>query len=52
MELDSYEINVETLLILPDSDGKNKSIVYEKGGEFIVNMSPLNIIKNSFRCAV
>lgn len=45
MELDSYEINAETLLILPN--GKGKSKIYELGGEFIVNMSPLAIVKES-----
>lgn len=43
--MDSYEINVETLLIVPI--GKGKSKVYEYGGDYVVNMSPLAIIKNS-----
>ena len=45
MELNEYEINAETLLILPY--GKNKSKVYEYNEEFIVNMSGLDIIKHS-----
>ncbi len=45
LELDSYELNFETLLIVPY--GKGKSKVFEFDGEFIVKMSPLNIIKNS-----
>lgn len=45
MEFDNYEINVETLLIIPI--GKEKSKIYEVDGEFIVKMSPLTIIKNS-----
>lgn len=43
--MDSYEINVETLLIVPFEKGKSK--VYELDGEYIVNMTPLMIIKNS-----
>ena len=43
--MDSYEINVETLLILPF--GKEKSKIYELDGDFIVNKSPLAIIKDS-----
>lgn len=43
--LNNYEINVETLLILPYEKGKSK--VYEYDGEYIVNLSPLSIIKNS-----
>lgn len=45
MEYDSYEINVETLLIMPNGRGKSK--VYETDGELFINMSPLSIIKNS-----
>ncbi len=45
MELNSYEINVDTLVIIPI--GKSKSKVYEYGGEFIVNQSSLKIIENS-----
>lgn len=45
LELSCYEINSETLLILPL--GKNKSKIYEVDSEFIVNMQPLTIIKNS-----
>ena len=41
----SYEINIETLLIVPYGNGKSK--VYEYDGEYIVNMVPLDIIKNS-----
>lgn len=40
-----YEINAETLAIIPYGRGKSK--VYEKEEEFIVDMIPLNIIKNS-----
>ena len=43
--MNSYEINVETLLIVPF--GKGKSKVYEYDSEYEVNMSPLTIIKNS-----
>ena len=43
--MNSYEINVETLLIVPF--GKGKSKVYEYDSEYEVNMSPLAIIKNS-----
>lgn len=45
MELSEYEINAETLLIIPY--GKNKSKVYEFNEEFIVNLESLEIIKNS-----
>ena len=45
MELNSYEINGETLLIIPLEKGKSK--VFELDGDFVVNMSPLAIIKNS-----
>lgn len=45
LELNNYELNFETLLIVPYE--KNKSKVYELDGEFVVNMTPLNIIKNS-----
>lgn len=43
--INNYEINVETLLIVPY--GKGKSKVYEYDDDFIVNKSPLAIIKNS-----
>lgn len=43
--MNNYEINRETLLILPI--GKNESMVYELDGKFVVKMSPLSIIKNS-----
>lgn len=43
--MDTYEINSETLLIVPNGSGKSK--VYELDEEFEVNMSPLSIIKNS-----
>lgn len=43
--MNNYEINVETLLIVPYE--RRKSKVYEYDDEFIVNMSPLEIIKNS-----
>ena len=45
LELLNYEINAETLLILPFD--KNKSKIFELDSEFIVNLSPLTIIKNS-----
>ncbi len=45
MELDSYEINTETLMIIPYEKGKSK--VIEVHGELIINMTPLSIIKNS-----
>ena len=45
MELNEYEINAETLLIMPL--GKDKSKVFEYSEEFIVNMSSLDIIKHS-----
>ena len=45
MELFNYEINSETLLILPF--GKGMSKIYEVDSEFIVNKQPLNIIKDS-----
>ena len=45
LNIGSYEINNETLVIMPF--GKNQSKVYEISGDFIVNMSPLNIIKAS-----
>lgn len=43
--MDNYEINVETLLIVPFGNGKSK--VYECDSEYIINMLPLDIIKNS-----
>lgn len=43
--MDGYEINVETLLIVPFGRGKSK--VYEFDREYIVDMLPLDIIKNS-----
>ena len=42
---ESYEINDETLLIIPYDYGKSK--VYEYDDEFIVDMVPLTIIKKS-----
>lgn len=45
MEVSEYEINAETLLIVPY--GKDKSKVYESNEEFIVNLGSLEIIKNS-----
>lgn len=41
----NYEINTETLLIIPFGRGKSK--VYEYDGEYVVNMVPLDIIKKS-----
>lgn len=43
--MNHYEINTETLLIVPIEKGKSK--VYELNGEYVVNMSSLAIIKNS-----
>ena len=43
--MDNYEINVETLLIVPFEKGKSK--VYEFDGDFVVNKTPLAIIKDS-----
>lgn len=45
MEIDQYEINGDTILIEPI--GKSKSKVYEGDISYIVNMSPLRIIKHS-----
>lgn len=45
MEIDNYEINSETLMIVPFGRGKSK--VYEFDGDYTVNMSSLSIIKNS-----
>ena len=45
MILNNYEINNETLLIIPFDKGKSK--VYEIGANFIVNMSTLAIVKAS-----
>lgn len=45
LKLNHYEINGETILIVPL--GKNQSKVYEFGGEYIVQQQPLTIIKNS-----
>ena len=45
MLLDTYEINNETLLIMPVSG--NKSKIIEVDGEVIVNKSCLSIIKDS-----
>ena len=42
---ESYEINDETLLIIPYDYGKSK--FYEYDDEFIVDMVPLTIIKKS-----
>ncbi len=45
MILDSYEINSETLLLVPIDNSSTK--VYEYAGDFVVNLSTLAIIKNS-----
>ena len=45
MELDSYEINGDTLVIVPL--GKGKSKVYEYEAEFVVHKSSLKIIEDS-----
>ena len=44
-ELNNYEINADTLLIIPISSGKSK--VIETGSTFIVKNSSLDIIKRS-----
>jgi competence protein ComK len=41
----NYEINAETLVIVPYANGKSK--VYEYDGEYIINAVSLDIIKNS-----
>lgn len=41
----NYEINVETLMIIPYEHGKSK--VYEYDAEYIVNMVSLDVIRNS-----
>lgn len=41
----NYEINADTLALVPYGKGKTK--VYERDDDFVVNMLPLNIIKNS-----
>lgn len=45
MEIYDYEINSETLVIIPIE--KNKTKVIEKNDTFLVNMSSLSIIKKS-----
>jgi len=45
MEFDEYEINADTLLIIPVD--KNKVKVIEKNETFLVNSSTLSIIKKS-----
>ncbi len=45
MEQENYEINVDTLVIIPI--GIRKSKVYEYGGEFIVKKSTRKIIEDS-----
>ena len=45
MELNDYQINVDTFVIIPI--GKNKSKVYEKGEILIVNKSSFKIIEDS-----
>ena len=45
MELESYEVNIDTLVIIPI--GKNLTKVYEYGGEFIVKKSSFKIIEDS-----
>ena len=41
----NYEINLETLLIVPFANGKSK--VYEFDSDYIIGCGSLNIIKNS-----
>lgn len=43
--MDSYEINNDTLAIIPTGDFKSE--VIEKTSRFIVNMPPIKIIENS-----
>ena len=43
--MNNYEINTETLVILPYNNGKSK--VYEYDGEHVVNCIPIDIIENS-----
>lgn len=43
--MDSYEINNDTLAIIPIDDSRSEII--EKENKFIVNMTPLKIIENS-----
>lgn len=43
--MDNYEINVETLMIKPYTNGKSK--VYEFSDEYIVNKVSLDILKDS-----
>ena len=45
MELNDYQINVDTFVIIPI--GKNKSKVYENGDILIVNKSSFKIIEDS-----
>ena len=45
MELNDYQINVDTFVIIPI--GKNKSKVYENGEILIVNKSSFKIIEDS-----
>lgn len=45
MEYDNYEVNSNTLVIIPI--GNKKSRIYEYGGDFIVNKSSLSIIEES-----
>ena len=45
LEFEDYEINSDTLVIIPI--GKNKSRVFENGGDFIVKKSSLKIIEDS-----
>lgn len=45
MDYFEYEINMETLLMIPID--RNKTKVIEKGNSFIVNCSTLSIIKKS-----
>lgn len=43
--MNDYEINIETLLIIPYSNGKSK--VYEYEGEYIIDQTTINVIKHS-----
>jgi len=45
MEYDNYEVNSNTLVIIPI--GNKKSRIYEYGGDFIVKKSSLSIIEES-----
>ena len=43
--MDNYEINAETLVIVPYGNGKSK--VYEFDYDYVINRLPLDIVKDS-----